>query len=314
MAALERALPDASWVIVLAGGEGLRLRGRTVGGIRFDRPKQFCRVEGDRTLLDLALDRARTLADPSRILTVVRGEHRLWWEPLLRGTEVLSQPADLGNAVAIFHALFQILRRDRNPTVIVMPSDHGVDDEVILRRSIRAMAAEAREQCNRVILLGMTPDHPETDYGWIVPVPDSGDRSHRVAEFVEKPPVVEAERLMKRGALWNSFIFAATAFGMLRLFDDARPDLIGIYPESLLVRGIDPGAAEGFFARYPAVDFGRDVLARSTPRLRVTRGSPCGWIDLGTPARVGQWIERRARRVSLVRRGRAEIGALTPAR
>ena len=314
MAENDRIRHDSIWVILLAGGEGLRLRGRTVGGIRFDRPKQFCRVHGEHTLLDLAMIRARALAEPSRILPAVRSEHRRWWEPPLSELppgNVLSQPADLGNAVAIFHALFQILRRDLNPIVVVLPSDHGIEDEPSLLKSVRELAAEARRRCDRVVLLGMKPDHAEPDYGWIVPAAVALDGSHRVVQFVEKPSVPEAEQLMRRGALWNSFIFASTALGLLRLFNDARPDLIGAYPESLLARELDERAAANFFGRFPAMDFGRDVLARSARRLRVSRAAPCGWIDLGTPERVTAWLARQRRAVALVPYGLEAVCEMT---
>jgi mannose-1-phosphate guanylyltransferase len=314
MAGNDRSRRDSIWVILLAGGEGSRLRGSSIGGFHFDRPKQFCAIARGRTMLDMALDRARSLTDPSRILTVVAVTHRPWWEaPLndLPRENLIAQPANLGNAVAVFNALFQILRRDRNPTVIVLPSDHAVDDEGGLLGAIRLAAREARRLCDRIVLLGMAPDRPEPDYGWIV-----ADRSHEglarpVVAFREKPSAADAAELMRAGALWNSFIFASTGVGLLRILDEARPDLLGAYPESLLGDTRDQRAIERFYRRFSPIDLSREVLARSVRRLSVLAAGPCGWTDLGSPARVGAWLEKRARAVSLVPYGRGAVCEMT---
>ena len=294
---------DSRWVILLAGGEGSRLRGRCVCGVTFDRPKQFCQVAGEHTLLEMAIERARRITDESRILLLVCDSHRAWWEPELKhlpASNVLSQPAHRGNGIAIFHALFQILRQDKNPIVAVLPSDHAADDEEALGRAIHRAADAARRWSGPVVLLGMTPERAEPDYGWIVPGPASPDLTRGVEEFVEKPPTHEARKLMERGGLWNSFIFTSTAIGLLRLFDEARPDLLEKYPESLLHPGRDVAALNRYYARLPEIDLGRDVLARAAHRLRVLPVEACGWTDLGTPARVEEWLDRRASRARIM--------------
>jgi mannose-1-phosphate guanylyltransferase len=285
------------WVILLAGGNGARLRGRCVRGMRFDRPKQFCRVGSDRTLLQIAIARARRLSDASRILPVVCEAHRAWWEPefaCLPPENVLSQPANRGNGVAIFHALLQILRRDRNPVVVVLPSDHAVDDEDALSEAIHQAEHASRRWNGALTLLGMSPGHPEPEYGWIVPGAATADSTRAVEAFAEKPSLERARSLMERGAFWNTFIFTATAMGLLSQFDRARPDLIPLHPQSLVPGSSDTSALERCYSRMPEVDFGRDVLATHPRTLRVLPVPPCGWTDLGTPARIERWLDRHA--------------------
>jgi mannose-1-phosphate guanylyltransferase len=304
MAGQERA-----WVILLAGGEGTRLRGTTVGGIRFDRPKQFCRFDDHRTLLAIALERARRMTDSSRILPVVCGRHREWWQPelaTLPPENVLAQPDNRGNAVAIFHALFQILRRDENPVVLLLPSDHAVEEEAILAGAVSEAARTVRAPGQPIVLLGMTPENADPQYGWILPGAAEG-ATRRVEAFHEKPSDELAAALMRRGALWNTFIFACTALGLLRLFEETRPDLLETYPGSLLGSEQDPLALARFYERLGAIDFSRDILAKAAHRLRLMPVPPCGWTDLGTPVRVEAWLRRRDRAAATASYGRGTV-------
>ena len=300
---------EGAWVILLAGGEGTRLRGATLGGIRFDRPKQFCRLDGIRTLLAIALERARRMTDSSRILPVVCGRHREWWQPDLASLppgNVLAQPGNRGNAVAIFPALFQILRRDENSVVLLLPSDHAVEEETILAGALVEAARAARGQGHPIVLLGMTPEDPDPQYGWILPGVAEG-ATRRVEAFQEKPSEAQAAELMRRGALWNTFIFACTALGLLRLFEETRPDLLETYPGSLLGKEQDPLALARFYERLGAIDFSRDILAKAAHRLRLMPVQPCGWTDLGTPARVEAWLGRHHPATAGVPYGRAAV-------
>jgi mannose-1-phosphate guanylyltransferase len=98
---------------------------------------------------------------------------------------------------------------------------------------------------------------------------------------------------MEQGGLWNAFIFAASAHGLLRMFRRTVPRLIDAYLEGMSSTGWRPRALAGFYESTHASDFSRDVLERCGADLRVVPVSPCGWTDLGTPARLEAWLERK---------------------
>jgi mannose-1-phosphate guanylyltransferase len=223
------------WVVILAGGDGRRLNGALLKGRRLDRPKQFCCLGGSESLFRETLRRAELITDRSRIIAVVRDDHRRWWLGelgQLPSQNVLPQADNRGTAVAILHALVHVLQRDSDPTLVVLPSDHAVEEEMVLVESIgRAAQIAALSGSEHLVLLGMTPEHAEAEYGWIMPERGYTGGARAVAQFVEKPPAVVAGELFAMGALWNSFIFAASGHALLELFEGGQPHMFRRYLE-----------------------------------------------------------------------------------
>jgi mannose-1-phosphate guanylyltransferase len=292
------------WAIVLAGGEGSRLIGTTVEGTRLDRPKQFCRIGDERTLLRITLDRALRLVGPERVVVLVCREHRLWWGPELLDaprSHVLEQPSNRGSAVAILHAIVHILQHDPDPVVMLLPSDHRVEDEDVLARALADASTAASRRRRRSILLGIRPEIADEDYGWIVPGHEAGP-FRSVRAFIEKPSRPTAAALMRHGALWNSFLLVSMGHALVDLFRHTQPELLDAYLENLLRRGWGAHAIEALYTGLEPIDFSRDLLEQAPERLDVLTVAPCGWTDLGTPRRVAEWLERHAISFAVPRR------------
>ena len=283
------------WVVVLAGGDGRRLDGTLVHGQLMDRPKQFCRPSGAQSLLERTLVRAGLITEPQRVVTALREEHRGWWQDAMRpfpAENILAQSANRGTAVAILHALVHILERDPEPTLVVLPSDHAASEETVLVESIRRAARLARRNPEDVLLLGMTAESAEVDYGWILPRGADARRVREVVRFIEKPPPTLAVELRSAGGLWNSFILASSGRALFALIENSQPLLTCRYLEYLLASRVAGPAVRAPFRALPCVDFGRDVLEKASTRLGVVTVPPCGWLDLGTPVRLARWVEQ----------------------
>ena len=115
-----------------------------------------------------------------------------------------------------------------------------------------------------------------------------------VAEFVEKPALPQARELLMRGALWNSFIIAASAQALLALYRLRCEDVLTAMRAAVLrdSGAIGTGAATAALYRdLRPLDFSRDVLQGRTESLRVVRVPDCGWTDLGTPQRVASTLQ-----------------------
>lgn len=277
------------WALVLAGGSGTRLRTLTSDGAGAAVPKQYCSLSGGPSLLEEALGRARSVVPTDRIVVVVAEDHAIWWRPAvadLPARNVIVQPLNRGTAPGVLLPLLSILERDPRASVAVLPSDHFVADEEILARSLRAALEAAERDRERIFLLGIQPDAPDTEYGWIVPARAPGQGMVRVSAFVEKPRPEMALELMRRGAVWNSFVFAAAGAALRTLFLRRRPSLIDAL-SSL------PGRPLGeIYAALPISDFSRELLQGSEDRLALLPVPACGWNDLGTPERVSACIAR----------------------
>ena len=282
-----------AWVIILAGGSGRRIESFTVNHQGISVPKQFCRFRDQRSLLSWTLERAQQSVASSRIVVVVAEQHRSWWQPELRGIpaeNVLSQHENYGTATAIALGLNRILEQDRFPLILSMPSDHDVEDPEVFGQSLDQALRVAERSPEHVILLGITPDRPDPEYGWILAGVAEPDGTRPVARFVEKPALSASRLLMQLGAMWNSFVFAATGNALRALFARAELDLLSVPLRGLLAG--PRGLAVRERAAVPACDFGRQVLERAPECLRVLPVPPCGWSDLGTPGRLAAWLER----------------------
>jgi mannose-1-phosphate guanylyltransferase len=291
------------WVLVLAGGEGKRLRALTTEPCGTSVPKQYCSLQGEHSLIEEAIDRGAALVDTERICAVVAAEHQRWWLKSAALTRLLPanlivQPRNRGTAVGILYATLKIAKIDPDAIVLVLPSDHHVDDEGTLLESLVAACQTMRHGNGGPLLLGLQPNCADTELGYIVPGARDPSGGHRVRRFVEKPSVSRARWLIESGALWNMFIVTASVQRLLDLF---RPDWGALLTTmQALVSACHPRkfqtvAGLTFQDRYdllPEVDFSRHVLEGQESVLRVMRVPPCGWSDLGTPLRVRETLQR----------------------
>ncbi len=286
-----------TWAIVLAGGNGTRLRSLTTDDSGVSVPKQFCSLQGDRSLLHDALARARAVTEPARICVVVTEQHRRWWLPALAGmvrANIIVQPDNRGTANGVLLALLHIIQRDPYARILLLPSDHHVDDENILCASLQRGIWKLGSGCEQVLLLGITPDDADPDLGYIVPGAPRADGLSPVAGFVEKPDADHARNLIKAGALWNAFIVVARATSLLELFAKKFPQTVANMRKAV-ARDIqapdNPDATEVLYRTLISVDFSRDLLAGEESALCVLPVERCGWSELGTPQRLAKTLE-----------------------
>jgi len=281
--------------VILAGGEGSRLRSLTWMIAGDDRPKQFCPIIDGRTLLDVTLERVRTGIAPENTYFSLTAKHECYYRGSLcdiPASRRIVQPENKGTAPAVLYSLMRIAVERPDATVAFFPSDHFfTDDEGFMGQVDSAFHAAALNP-DSVVLLGIEPDKAETSYGWIEPAKSlfGGEaRSFsRVERFWEKPSATVAERLMSSGCLWNSFVMVGRvdAFlemfreclpGMFRMFNISRP-FFGQEPEKAIVRSI--------YAWIKETNFSSEVLERAVEKLMVMRVADVGWTDLGEPQRV----------------------------
>lgn len=282
-----RAIAERTWAIVLAGGEGTRLTPLSVALCGRQVPKQFVRVDGGPSMLQATLERVGHIVEPRRTVVVMGRAHVEWAREQLGEAEVttLVQPAGRGTAAAILYALAWIQLHDRAPRVLVFPSDHHVDPLSPFLGAVRR-AARAASLYGRLTVVGVVPDEPDPDYGWILPGPPVGNSCRKLASFTEKPAAAVANRLFLGGGMWNTFIFAAPAaalWTLARLHVPAHADGFAALDRFAFV----PGAREldELYSRLEPADFSRDVLQPSN-ELLVVPMQRARWTDLGTPERV----------------------------
>jgi mannose-1-phosphate guanylyltransferase len=275
------------WTIVLAGGEGVRLRPLTRAIHGEDCPKQFAMIHGGQSLLQATLLRVQRWSAPERTVVVVAREREALAREQLAGRgpiDIVAQPSNRGTGPGLLLPLSRILALDPLAHVVVVPSDHYVRDALPFEHSVQDAIESSRDE---LTLIGAVPERAETQYGWIVRRTREGLPADVVECFCEKPPATVAEQLLLDGALWNTFVMAGSVRRFWQLACEHLPvlaarfgaysDAVGTPDEALTLHAL--------YLRMPSADFSRDLLEKARD-LRVVALRRCGWSDWGTPERV----------------------------
>jgi mannose-1-phosphate guanylyltransferase len=288
------ARPDRS-AIILAGGEGLRLRSLTRRIAGDERPKQFCPFVNGETLLDWTRARVARSVRSDRTGLVLTRDHEPFYAPLLaKGPPgpMVVQPCGRGTAPAILYGLLRIADTGPMDAVALFPSDHYVLDDARFMAHVDAAFGAVETRPEMVVLLGIEADGPEVQYGWIEPGGRLLDQLsypvYQVRRFWEKPALPLAKALFERGCLWNSFVLVARVPAMLALVRSAMSDLYGAFMTAWLERSCfgEVRVMRSLYARIPSTSFSDDVLGKNPTHLAVLPVRGVMWSDWGEPARV----------------------------
>ncbi|HTQ36948.1 MAG TPA: sugar phosphate nucleotidyltransferase [Steroidobacteraceae bacterium] len=287
-----------TWALVLAAGDGTRLRSLTTVSSGSTIPKQYCSLHNGPSLLQEAVARAGAVASRERTCAVVAEQHRRWWGnslSCLPRANVIAQPANRGTANGILLPLLHIVERDPDARVVLLPADHHVRREAVLAAALRKAVEQLDWRFDEILLLGLKPEEADPELGYIVPGRGDGRGALHVGQFIEKPEMAHARELAERGALWNVFIVAATARALLALLRRRMPREFAAMHAAVRneLRG-EAGAVAGLYDRLPQLDFSRDILPGEEADLRVLPVPQCGWSDLGTPQRVAAALSQVA--------------------
>jgi mannose-1-phosphate guanylyltransferase/mannose-6-phosphate isomerase len=290
--------------VIMAGGSGTRLWPLS----RAAYPKQLLVFTADgKTLYQQAVGRLQALAGVgcavAAPITVGNEEHRFMVLDQLREVgvtegHVVLEPSARNTAPAMTLAALDAREAGADPVLVVTPADHVVPNGAAF---IHAMHVAIRAAADgAVVVLGVTPDRPETGYGYIKCA--SGEQTVRVvSQFVEKPNRVTAERYLSDGHYsWNSGMFVLRASTWLAALDRFRPDILSATQAAWAVRQIDdrfvrPGACE--FADVPAESIDYAVMEHCPGSGIDIRMVPlaAGWSDLGAWDAVWQVSTKDAR-------------------
>ncbi|HEX7012952.1 MAG TPA: sugar phosphate nucleotidyltransferase [Steroidobacteraceae bacterium] len=291
------------WGLILAGGDGSRLRALTTKPCGTAVPKQFCSLHGGHSLLEEAILRGGRIVASERLCTIVADQHRQWWSECrllaaLPRENLIVQPRNRGTGVGVLYSLLHIIGRAPEARLVLLPSDHYVREEDVLRRSIIEALDRVERAPERPVLLGLTPDEADTELGYVLPEEVDPLGGYTVARFIEKPDLDVARRIVEAGAMWNTFILVGTARALLELYLPRYASLVRDL-QVLLELGGSTGsptatwpALVNLYGQLPDLDFSRDLLQGHEAALCVLKVPSCGWSDLGTPRRVGQTLRR----------------------
>ncbi len=155
--------------VILAGGDGTRLKSLTRAICGDERPKQFCPILNRETLLSVTRKRAAQKIAEENTFFVLTEKHERFYRPELLDvppSRLIVQPENKGTAPAI---LYSLLKLPADATVAFFPSDHYFSSDRAFMNHVETAFAAATRQPGTIVLLGIAPEKPETSYGWIEP-------------------------------------------------------------------------------------------------------------------------------------------------
>ncbi len=160
-----------AWAIVLAGGDGARLRALTTTRAGVVVPKQYCSFGHSTCLLQDALTRAHSVVAPAHACAVVAAQHRRWWSTALsqvHDTNVFIQPQNKGTGYGILLSLLRLKTINPRAVATLLPADHFFRDEGPITRTLRTAGNLASLNSRAIYLLGADPDGPDSELGYMI--------------------------------------------------------------------------------------------------------------------------------------------------
>lgn len=284
-----------AWGLILAGGEGCRLKRFLKTEYDTDSPKQYCAMLGTRSMLRHTIDRARMILLDSRILTVITKHHMPYAEKDLydrpKGT-VIVQPESRDTGPGILLPLLHIYRSDPRALVVIFPSDHFIHSEERFMGYVRAALYFTNAFPGYINLLGIPARGTEKGYGWIEPGRILGSRFgmdlYRVNGFLEKPALNTLSRISCHNYLWNTFTLVGRISTFLNLVQLRMPMVYNSMQRIVNVLGTaDEERTTGeVYRMLPPVNFSHYILERSVEHLSVIPVRDVYWSGWGEESRV----------------------------
>ncbi|MGE0399347.1 MAG: sugar phosphate nucleotidyltransferase [Kofleriaceae bacterium] len=289
---IESADTQLDWTLALAGGEGVRLSDYVTRRFGQWIPKQYCRLLGNRSMLQHTLERLNKLTPPSRTFTVIGTHHGEHAYPQLDGLcdHVLRQPSSRDTGLALYVALAWIKRWTPNAIVTITPTDHYVAPSAKYVENVRTARSIARRLSDTVVILGATPTEPDPELGYLTLGDNLTDvpEVRRLTRFVEKPSVSSAQAMIAKGALWNTMVTCGSIDALWELGRATEPQLLDILDSFVPLVGTkdEDDAIDYIYRAYLPVSFSRDILERAPERLAALELSGVEWSDWGRPERI----------------------------
>jgi len=287
--------------VIIAGGKGTRFWPLS----RSQRPKQLLKILSPKSLLVETAERAFPLGGRNQTLVVTVAEQLRALRRELRalpGRNFLAEPQGKNTAPCIGLAALEVVKRNPDAVMIILPADHWVADVNAFQRTLRA-ACDLAERHDQLITVGIRPDYPETGYGYIVKGKALGAKSvgaFHVKRFTEKPAAAAARRLIRRGSLWNSGIFVWKAATLLDLLARYQPEIargLDIIGKAAEGKSLSSSKLSSVIAReykkMASISIDYAVLEPAGSEGRVlTLEANFGWSDVGSWAAVHRMMHK----------------------
>jgi mannose-1-phosphate guanylyltransferase len=273
-----------AYAIIMAGGSGTRFWPLS----RRNHPKQLLEIFGGATLLEQTVERLQGLVPPERIYIftnefVHTAVARLL--PQIPKRQIVPEPAQRNTAPTVGLAAQEILRRDPQGVMVILPADHVIIQPGAFRKALKVACRWGSTE-GRSVVLGIKPTRPATGYGYVrlgdVEKRVEGQKVFGVERFAEKPKLAAARRYMASGRyLWNAGMFVWRASTLLENLQRYQPKMARDLAQIAAAGGINNRRKlKQLFPRLEKISVDYALMEKISGVFAV--GTDMGWSDVGS--------------------------------
>jgi mannose-1-phosphate guanylyltransferase/mannose-6-phosphate isomerase len=276
--------------ILLAGGSGTRLW--PVSRQRY--PKQLVKFIGEDSLIQSTIKRMTPTLNMDNIRIVCGKDHvdeiarQLKEIEIQVENKILAEPCGRNTAPAIVLAMLQVIKQEKDAVLCVFPADHVIRDNRLFHERLESAVKLA--EMGYIVTFGITPNYPETGYGYIEGADEIAFKALSVKRFVEKPDLKTAKEYINAGNyFWNSGMFTFKASVMMQEIDVHYPGLLHKM-KKLPMKGTQVSLKD--YQKLPNISIDYAVMEK-TGKAAVLP-SEFGWSDIGSWKSLYDFIPKDA--------------------
>lgn len=289
--------------LIMAGGKGERFWPLSTD----EKPKQFLKLLGEETMIQMTVKRLKPLIPIEKIFVVTAKRYvDLIKEqlPELPERNIIIEPVGRNTAPCIGLSAFHINKYYRDATIAVLPADHLIVDDDNFRNIINKGYNFIKTNNDAIVTIGMKPDRPETGYGYIKLIQEGNrdlvkDNEHddttkiyKVDKFVEKPNIdIAKEYLANGGYLWNGGMFIWKCSTILQLTEKFLNNTYKVLSEIAVASEEDfESVLESKYSEVENISVDYGIMERAENIYVIP--SEFGWDDIGTWYSVERYREK----------------------
>lgn len=275
---------DHTYALILAGGGGTRLWPKS----RNATPKQFLKLVGEKTMIQLSAERIHSLIPWEKIIVITNELYKTEVErqlPQIPAKNIIAEPEKRDTALAMLTGALYAKMHDPEAVVINCASDHTVLNEAEFVRVMRS-AAQVAESKSVLVTVGITPTRPATGFGYIkigaeIAKIDTGLPLWKVDSFTEKPDAKTAQSFIATGKyFWNANMYVWRVATLIEAFKQHLPSL---YEKTLPLSTSNPrkfhSLLPNIYATSETISIDYAISEKATNLVLLT--GDFGWNDVG---------------------------------
>ena len=273
--------------VILCGGSGTRLWPLS----RASFPKQYLEINSkeSKSFLQETITRLNSYKDIDNPIVICNEEHRFIVAEQLRkvnikAKSILLEPIGRNTAPAITIACLKAIENANNPYVLVLPSDHIIQDSKTFFKVVEKAITYLEEE--KIITFGISPNKPETGYGYIEsenPLDPDALNGEKILRFIEKPSKKKAQELISDNRFsWNSGIFLFKANTFLSEISVLSPKIFEFCKNALLSKNFDldfQRLDKNYFSKCENISIDKAIMEKTD--LGIVLPLKAGWSDIG---------------------------------